>query len=76
MAQSKTVSMSKITIILVGCLCIYGCGNQTPTSVEKEEAEPGVIDYLTGAEHIKQYKKIKSKIEDINKSREERFNDF
>ena len=37
---------------------------------EKEDQEPGVVDYVTGAAQLERYKKTKSKIEDITKSRE------
>ena len=55
---------------------LSGCAKEAAGPVEEETSEPGVIDYLTGAEHIKQYKKMKSKLEDINKSRQEQYDDF
>ena len=69
----------KIFIVLIGCIFIYGCANQTPTSDKEETSEPGVIDYMTGRQQIRTYKKIKSKLEEIDKSRQEQqeqYNDF
>ena len=43
---------------------------------EKSEKKPGMIDYITGAEQIKTYKKMKSKIKEIEKTSEERFQEF
>jgi len=59
-----------VIIILTICLC--GCSEESSIS-EKETTEPGVVDYITGAEQIKTYKRVKSKIEDINKTSKERF---
>ncbi len=55
-------------IILAVFLC--GCVEETPISHEKE---PGVVEYITGAEQLKTYKETESKIEDINKKLEERY---
>ena len=38
-----------------------GCSKEKPS-------EPGVVDYMTGAEQLKTYQKAKVKIEDIDKS--------
>ena len=81
----------KIFIILIGCIFIYGCAEEIvppppaektalPPATEKTtEPEPGVTDYFTGRQHMRIYKKMKSKLEEINKSRQEQqeqYNDF
>ncbi len=71
--MTKLIPISLLTYMLIS---LYGCSNQAPTSVEEETREPGVVDYLTGAEQIKQYKKIKSKLKDIDESHQGRYDDF
>ena len=56
-------------IIMIPAIFLAGCANETSTT---DEREPGIVDYITGAEQIKTYKKTKSKIEEINKTTEER----
>ena len=47
-------------IIIVSLLLTAGC------SGEKSD-EPGIVDYATGAEKIRTYKKTKTKIDDVSK---------
>ena len=56
------------SIILAVFLC--GCAEETPVSHEKE---PGVVEYMTGAEQLKTYKETESRIGDINKQLEKRY---
>jgi len=63
--------MKKIfPIIIILTIFLVGCAEETSTI---DKSEPGVADYLTGAESIKTYEKAKSKIEDINKARKQQF---
>jgi len=52
-----------IVVMLCGC-----------TKGEEKDQQPDVVDYATGAEQLKSYKKARSTIDNIAKSREE--NDF
>ena len=47
----------------------FGCA-------EKKSDEPGMIDYLSGGVQLKMYKKTKSKLEDINKTLKERYQEI
>lgn len=75
------------SIILAMFLCGCGEGGLFPRKTESEEeskterkreseTKPGMIDYITGAEQIKTYKKMKSKIEEIERTSEERYQEF
>jgi len=68
MVQGHTIKFKRfyILILIAGYLVasLYGC-------TEKKSAKPRVLDYLTGAEQVKTYQKIKSKIKGIDQSRKE-----
>ena len=55
-------------LILLFSVLLSGCGKKD-TGGEKvnEKSEPSVVDYMTGAEDIRQYKRAREKIEEINK---------
>ena len=55
-------------IMLALFLC--GCAEKAPVPQEKE---PGIAEYMTGAEQLKTYKETESKIEDINRKLEDRY---
>jgi hypothetical protein len=55
-----------VTIMVMIVLC--GCGKGSPP----REKEPGIVEYATGAEQIKTYRKAKARAEEINKILEER----
>ena len=55
-------------IILAILLC--GCAEEAPVS---DKEEPGVVEYMTGAEQLKTYKQTETKIEDINRKLENRY---
>jgi len=54
-------------VIVGGYLALFLCGCSGKTD------EPGVVEYMAGAEHIKAYERTKSKIQDIDKSLKERY---
>lgn len=58
-----------VLISLYSSIFLSGCS-------EKEDQGPGIVEHMTGSEHIKNYKNTKSKLEDINKSLEERYQDI
>ncbi|MBU4377125.1 MAG: hypothetical protein KKD29_06610 [Candidatus Omnitrophica bacterium] len=58
--------------IIILCALLSGCGGEKAS----KPAEPGVVDYLTGHEQIKTYQRTKTKIEDINKTLQERNEGF
>lgn len=60
-------------IFIMGYLtvCLCGCEGKKSGSGETKAKEPGIVEYMTGAEQLKSYQKVKSKIEDINRSQEE-----
>lgn len=61
--------MKKIIVLnMVVLLSISGCGEEK----SEKPANPGVVEYMTGAQHIKAYDRTKSKLDDINKTLEER----
>ena len=55
-------------VIIILIIFLLGCTKESPTT---NKPEPGVVDYITGAEQIKAYERTKSKIEDINKTLKE-----
>lgn len=57
-------------VIIILTIFLAGCAKETSTT---DKPKPGTVDYITGAEQIRTYKKVKSKIEDINKISRERF---
>lgn len=61
-------------VILAIFLC--GCAKESPTSDKEKTAEPGIIDYITGAERLRTYKRTESKVKDIDKTLKERFQGF
>ena len=71
------IIISYLIISLSGCVCeIPPETKKEKTETKKEEPkEPGVIDYMTGREHIRVYKRTKSKLDAINKKLEERYQD-
>jgi hypothetical protein len=62
-----------IWTFMIGYLtvCLCGCEGKKAETGEAKAKEPGVVEYMTGAEDLKQYQKVRSKIEDINRSQEE-----
>jgi len=46
-----------------------GCG-------ENKSGEPGVVDYMTGAEQVRTYRKAKSQLEGVNKTLEKRYQEI
>ena len=57
-------------VIFIVTFLLSGCTGENPGSHERED---GIVDYVTGVDKIKVYKKTKSKIENINKSLEKRY---
>ena len=57
-----------IVILIAACFTIilYGCSQGKPE-------EPGVIEVLSGKTQLETYKKVKSTIEKIDKSRSEQY---
>jgi NADH dehydrogenase FAD-containing subunit len=53
--------MISAALLLVG----QGCS-------KNNDEEPGVAEYLTGAQHLKTYKKARTQLEDIGKAADER----
>ena len=49
---------------------LEGCGQR------RTPEEPGVIEVMTGAQHVETYKKARSKLQDVNKSLEDRYRDI
>lgn len=47
---------------------LAGCGASDPG----KEKEPGIVEYMTGAQDLKMYQETKNKIEGINKTLQER----
>ena len=60
----RSVLRSAIFVVFLA-ISISGCS-------QKESAEPGVVDYLSGAEQLKTYKQTRTKIEDLGKAVKER----
>jgi len=60
-----------IILLTIGLLsmCVSGC-------TESKSTDPGVIDHITGAGQIRTYKKARSKIENINKVLEKRYQEI
>ena len=58
------------SVILVATFLLSGCAEENSASHERED---GIVDYVTGVDKIKVYKKTKSKIEGINESLKERY---
>jgi PBP1b-binding outer membrane lipoprotein LpoB len=56
-------------VIIVLAVFLSGCTKESPAT---DKAEPGVADYITGAEQLKTFKKAKSKIEEVNETVKER----
>ena len=52
-------------LVMFLVISIFGCS-------KKENTEPGVVDYLSGAEQLKNYKQTRTKIEDLGKAAKER----
>ena len=69
------VKMSSAIIFVAGCLMVLlcGCAKEDSFSHEKKSEEPGIIHYITGAEQLKSYRKVKSRIEDIDRTRKEQY---
>ena len=47
-------------IVIMNLFLMTGCPG-------KKSDKPGIVDYVTGEEQIRTYKKTKTKIEDVNK---------
>jgi hypothetical protein len=56
---------------LAASLC--GCAKENSASHGEKSEEPGIIHYVTGAEQLKSYRKVKSRIEDIDRTRKEQY---
>jgi len=58
-------------ILVAGFLLMSasGCG-------ENKSGEPGVVDYMTGAEQVRTYRKAKSQLEGVNKTLEKRYQEI
>ena len=71
-----------IISFVVGCSAVFlcGCTEGGPATRQKttepKTREPGIIDYMTGSQQIKVYQKTKSKLEDIQKTQEKKYNEF
>ena len=61
------------TAIVAITLFLSGCGKDSSTT---DEREPGIVDYITGSEQLKTYKRTRSKIESINKDLRQRNSGF
>jgi hypothetical protein len=59
--------------IIILTIFLLGCAKDSSTT---DKPEPGIVDYITGAEQIETYKRTKSKVEDINKTLKERNDRF
>lgn len=74
------IAMQRVYVVVVMGICfgllVGGCSRKDAEAPEKEAAAPGVVDYLTGAEHIRSYKKAKSKIEGIKSSLEQQYQEM
>lgn len=57
-------------------LFLCGCSNSKSGTHKKKTTEPGVTDYMVGAEQLKTYQKAKSKMEEINKTLEKRYQEI
>ena len=57
------------SVIMISAILLSGCGKGDSTT---NKSEPGVVDYITGAESIKTYQRTKSRIEDINRTLKDR----
>jgi len=57
-------------------LSLYGCSNNKPDTHKKKTREPGVADYMVGGQQLKTYQKTKSKINDINKTLDNRYKEI
>ena len=61
--------------LVAGCLVVFLCGcgaKQSKPGNEKAE-EPGIVETMTGVTEAKTYQKTRSKIEDIDKTMKERY---
>ncbi len=60
-----------IVILIIACFTIilYGCS-------QGKSEEPGVIEVLSGKTQLEEYKKAKSTIEKIDKSRSEQYQEL
>jgi len=54
--------------MVISCLVMFssGCSKEKPS-------EPGVVDYMSGAEQLRTYQKAKVKIEDIDNKLKENY---
>ena len=50
-------------------MLLSGCSEEKPS-------EPGVVDYMTGAEQLRTYQRTKVKVQDIDNKLEERYQDI
>ncbi|MDD4956827.1 MAG: hypothetical protein PHH49_02735 [Candidatus Omnitrophica bacterium] len=57
-----------VWIILICGMCASGCA-------EKDDSEPGTVEYLSGSEQVKVYHRTKARIEDINRTLKERYDE-
>ena len=60
----------RLFFICLACISLFfsGCGSEKSSS-----SEPGIIEQMAGAPQLESYKKTKSKIEDIKKTSQDRY---
>ena len=61
-----------VVVITVVVIALQRCDIEG----RKESDEPGVIETLTGALHIKTYRRAKSKLEDVDRKLERRYREI
>ena len=62
-----TIMKKNIVLCILSLLLMSGCSEE-----KTEDKATEVVEYMTGAQHIKAYERTKSKLDDINKTLEER----
>ena len=65
------IKRSSIVVLAVGLLLMFAAG-----CTGRKSEEPGVVEYMTGAVQLKTYQKTRSKIDDINKILEGKYQEI
>ncbi|MBN1353467.1 MAG: hypothetical protein JW994_02210 [Candidatus Omnitrophica bacterium] len=67
---AATFHLMLVSVFTFFSVFLCGCGSG------EKPAEPGVIETMSGKSQFDTYKKLKSSIEEINKTKEEQYNEM